>query len=150
MDTLREFLKPQYLWLLIGLGLLFLEMLIPGVVILFFGIGALLVGVLCFFIPMPLSLQLLVFMASSLLFLFALRKWAKLIFVGREGDDGKDVNSALIGTRAVVKVGAPAGRRARVELNGTEWTAEAETDLEEGQVVHVTGQDSLTLQVEAG
>lgn len=149
MDAIRELLTPRYLWLLAGFGLLFMELLTPGLIIFFFGMGALLVGILCFFVSIPLPLQLLLFVVSSVCFLLALRKWAKRVFMGRETErSGRDLNSPFAGSEAVVIAGAQPGRPGRVELNGTEWRAVAETELKEGQIVRVTGQESLTLKVD--
>ena len=47
MDWLKEFLKPELIWFLIGLVLLLMEFAIPGLVVLFFGIGAWVVAGVC-------------------------------------------------------------------------------------------------------
>jgi membrane-bound ClpP family serine protease len=46
MNSLREsFLRPELIWFLVGLLLLFVEMAIPGFVIGFFALGAWIVAV---------------------------------------------------------------------------------------------------------
>jgi membrane protein implicated in regulation of membrane protease activity len=151
MDTLKEFLKPELIWFLIGLALLVSEFAIPGVILLFFGIGAWIVAVVCVFTELSLNWQLGIFIGSSVLSLVLLRSWVKGIFLGHV-TGRQDLNVDLqdfIGERAVVKEAIAPKRRGKVELHGTHWTAEAEAEIPEGATVEVVGKDSLTLKVKA-
>ncbi len=40
MDAIKDFLSPEVIWFLIGLVLLVLELLLPGLIVGFFGINA--------------------------------------------------------------------------------------------------------------
>ncbi len=65
-------------WIVLGLLLVILEMLLPGFVLIWFGVGALLVGSLLYVIPeMSWQWQLLVFSIFSLTSVFAWRIWSK-------------------------------------------------------------------------
>ena len=55
-------------WLVIGMILVVGEIFIPSFTILWFGLGALVVGLVEMFIPMSLSTQILVWTVSSVLF----------------------------------------------------------------------------------
>lgn len=63
-------------WLVIGMILVVGEIFIPSFTILWFGLGALVVGLVEMFIPMSLSTQILVWTVSSVLFTVA---WFKFI-----------------------------------------------------------------------
>ena len=49
METLKEFLKPELIWFLVGIVLLVMEFVSPGLIIAFFGLGACVVAVVCLF-----------------------------------------------------------------------------------------------------
>ena len=39
METLKDFLKPEIIWFLIGILLLIMELFVPGLIVMFFGLG---------------------------------------------------------------------------------------------------------------
>ncbi|MEZ5524427.1 MAG: NfeD family protein [Pseudomonadales bacterium] len=56
-------------WLVLGMGLIMIEIVLPSFVSLWFGAGALLVGVLLLFLPeLPIWLQLLIWTIASVAF----------------------------------------------------------------------------------
>jgi len=149
MDWLKEFLKPELIWFLVGLALLLAEFAIPGLIVLFFGIGAWIVAISCVVAAPSLNVQLGIFIGSSVLSLVLLRSWLKGIFLGHvtgRQDLNQDLND-FIGERAVVTQAIALKRAGKVELHGTNWTAEANEDIAEGTTVEVTQKDNLTLRV---
>ncbi|MHC4858277.1 MAG: hypothetical protein ACYTBY_11000 [Planctomycetota bacterium] len=40
MDWIKDFMKPEFIWAMVGLILLLLEFALPGLIIFFFGVGA--------------------------------------------------------------------------------------------------------------
>jgi membrane protein implicated in regulation of membrane protease activity len=149
MDWLKEFLRPELIWFLIGLLLLLAEFAIPGLIILFFGIGAWIVAVTCLVAAPSLNVQLGVFIGSSVLSLLLLRSWLKGLFMGHvtgKQDLTHDLNE-FVGERAVVTQAIGPKRPGKVELHGTHWTAEADTEILEGTAVEIVAKDSLTLKV---
>ena len=77
MNTLADWLKPELIWFIIGLVLLLLEFTAPGLILFFFGVGAWVVSIICFFFGIAINLQLLIFLSSSILLLLLLRKRLK-------------------------------------------------------------------------
>ena len=57
---------PAVIWFLVGLGLLLLELVLPGLVILFFGVGAWVTALVCAFTDISLNWQILIFLVASL------------------------------------------------------------------------------------
>ena len=149
MDAIKEFLKPEIIWFLVGLALLIMEFALPGLIIAFFGVGACIVAVVCLITDIGLNAQLIIFIIASVLSLVCLRTWLKGIFMGhvKSRQDMTEDIKEFIGERAVVveKIAPKAG--GKVELHGTNWTAEADADIPEGTAVEVIGKDSLTLKV---
>ena len=149
MDWLKEFLKPELIWFLIGTLLLLAEFAIPGLIVFFFGVGAWIVAGVCLLTDISLNMQLGIFIGSSILSLVLLRSWLKGMFVGhvKAKQDLTEDLQEFVGERAVVKETITPKRTGKVELHGTNWTAEAAEEIAEGAVVEIVGKDSLTLKV---
>jgi len=149
MERLKEFLTPEIIWFLVGLVLVLAEFMIPGLVIIFFAIGAWIVAAVCLIEPQSLTVQLGVFLVSSVVSLLVLRRWAKGVFKGF-GAVNADMNVDLeefIGQRAVVTKAITPTTTGKVEFHGTGWNAEATEEIAEGTTVEIIQKDNLTLKV---
>lgn len=151
MDTIRGFLTPEIIWFLVGLLLLLMELVIPGLVIGFFGIGAWIVAIVCLFSTISLNAQLGLFIASSVLSLLLLRRWLKGIFLGHAGarQDLRHDLEEFVGHRAVVKEKIMPKLGGKVEFHGSNWEAQADQEIAEGTVVEIIGKDNITFKVKA-
>ena len=104
MEKLAEIFKPELIWFLLGLIMLLLEFVLPGLIIFFFGIGAWIVAFICLITNPSLNLQLLIFIIVSVILLVSLRKWLRGLFIGRT-DAQRDLEKHLediIGQKAIV------------------------------------------------
>lgn len=137
---------PAIIWFLIGLGLLLLELALPGLVVLFFGIGAWITSLCHAIFDINLNLQILIFLVSSLILLVLLRRFLKKKFFDRKKDEMADQLEEFIGKKAKVISDFKNGS-GQVEFKGTRWTAECDADLKAGDSVTITKKDSLTLFV---
>ncbi len=149
MDAIKEFLKPEILWFLVGLALFIMELVLPGLIIAFFGVGAFVVAIVCLIADIGTNAQLIIFMASSVVSLLCLRKWLKGIFLGHvksKQDMTKELED-IIGERAVVKEKIAPRVAGKVELHGTDWIAEADEDIAEGTTVKVVDKKNIRLKV---
>ena len=151
MDAIREYLKPELIWFLIGIALLVLEFMLPGLIVFFFGVGACIVAVVCLFVPIGINAQLAIFIVTSVLSLVLLRSWLKGIFMGHvtSRQDMTQNLEEFVGQRAVVVRKIVPKMPGKVELHGTNWEAQADEDIEEGQAVEVIGKDNITLKVKS-
>ena len=150
MERLKEFLTPEIIWFLVGLVLVLAEFMIPGLVIIFFAIGAWVVAAVCLIAPQDLTVQLGIFLASSILSLLVARRWLKGAFKGF-GAANADMNTDLedfVGQRAVVTKAITPTTAGKVEFHGTGWNAEADVEIAEGAPVRIIQKDNLTLKVE--
>ncbi len=148
MDTLNEWLKPPAVWFVVGVILLLLEFASPGVIILFFVIGAWMVAFICLFIDLSINVQLSIFILLSLFLLISLRKWFKSLLQGRfeSNEAGEEVLREFVGKKAVVtrEITATGGK---VEFQGSHWGAEAGTVIPQGTAVEIVGRNNITLIV---
>lgn len=151
METLKDYLRPELIWILVGIILFVMELGIPGLVVFFFGFGACVVGVVCFFVEMSINTQLLMFTAVSVGSLIVLRKWLKSTFIGHVVDrQNRSENlDEYLGQRVVVKEGISKGVVGKVEFHGTNWEAESDEELVEGTVAEIIGKDNITLKVKS-
>lgn len=151
MDEIKDWLKPELIWFLLGFVMLLLEFVMPGLIIFFFGIGALMVALICLVADITLNLQLTIFLLSSLVLLLSLRKWVKNIFVGqvspRESVD--ELLKEFVGQKAMVTAEITPDAEGKVEFRGTSWNAEASEVIPAGSSVRIVGKNNITLKVES-
>jgi len=151
MDTIKDLLRPEVVWFLVGLLLLVLELSLPGLIVGFFGIGAWVVAIVCLMTDIGINAQLIIFIVASVLSLLLLRKWVKGVFLGHAGAK-QDLTHDLeefVGQRAVVteKIVPKAG--GKVEFHGSRWEAQADQEIAEGAIVEIVGKDNITFKVKA-
>lgn len=137
-----------WLWILLGLALLALEMLTPGgFYVLFFGAGALVVGLLAAMgLGGTTAVQWLLFSLGSIAALVLFRQ--RLLELFTSPNEGRNVDSFAQDT-AVLLQDLPASGVGKAELRGTTWSVRnAETrDLAAGQRCRVDRVEGLTLWV---
>ena len=125
MGNLAHMLLSGPAWIVAGLIIMALEFLVPGAVIIFFGCGAVLTGVLTMLGVLPgLGAQLLTWALSSLvLVLFFRRKIAEL-FPSLERYDPRPEPEEMIGRRVLVLEDIlPDENSGRVRFQGATWQA---------------------------
>lgn len=140
-----------WLWLLVGLALLGIEMLTPGgFFTIFFGVAAIIVGALARFgIAGPAWMQWIWFSGLSIASLLVLRKplleWMRRREVKRPAVD------TLVGETAVVLELVPGSGVGKAELRGTSWSARSAdgSSLPVGARCRVDRVDGLTLWIKA-
>jgi membrane protein implicated in regulation of membrane protease activity len=149
MDSLKDWLKPELIWFIIGLVLLLLEFVVPGLIIFFFGVGAFVVALLCIFLDISVNLQLLLFLVSSIVLLVVLRRELSKTFMGHVGfsqDTSENMDDFTGGRAKVIRVIRP-NMPGRVEFHGSQWDAESDEEIPEGAQVEVMGKSNITLKV---
>lgn len=143
--------NAELLWFLVGLVLLLSELMLPGFVIVFFGIGAWITAALVAFGLLPnFNAQLLVFLVSSILALVLFRRRGKKYFEGSVSRTMKpgDTFDSIKGQHAVaISAIIPNVPGGQVEFHGTPWSAESEVPIAAGQPVEIIEQESLVLRV---
>jgi inner membrane protein len=142
--------SPEITWTILGLVLVFIEFFIPGLVIIFFGVGALITALITWMFSPSLTIQFLVFTVSSILFLIGLRKYLKTTFVGKmKGENGEQNFNVEIGKIIpVTEYIQPGEVGGRVRYQGTTWSAKADVPIPPGESVRIIGCENITLVVE--
>lgn len=149
MEWLGEWGKPEIIWFVIGLVLIISEFAMPGLIIIFFGFGAILTAILCIIFDFSLNIQLLLFTIFSLASLLLLRKYLKNIFYGKIKPTATDLEdeSEYVGRKAVVVSKIEAGGEGKIELDGSHWSATSNETIDAGTRVKITAHKNLTMKV---
>ncbi|MCC7251742.1 NfeD family protein [Hyphomicrobium sp.] len=150
MSALIDFFASlgPWSWVIAGVLLMALETLIPGVYFLWFGISAVVVGVLLFGTGDAISQpwQLVLFALISVATVFAVRRFANLQSVESAEKDLNQRGAQYFG-RVVVVEDAISGGRGRVRVDDTLWLA-AGADAPKGSRVRITGANGIVFTVE--
>ena len=129
-------------WLVLGFSLMIAEMFIPTFASLWFGTAAVIVAALSWLLPIPLLFQVLIWLALSVLFLFAWIKYIKPLSVDRTkvGLSG----SMIIGETGMIVVKPQTDVLGVIRFNvpiagADEWSCRTQGDIVEvGDRVVVT------------
>lgn len=145
-------IDPALYWLVIGVMLFFLEMAVPGFILFFFGMGALVTAVAAWLTPISIAWQLALFISTSLIFVLGLRKLIQNTFFSpaatKDGEADVDVMRAVPGDKGVVSMTIVPPAEGRIKYSGTSWRASADEKIDAGEIVAVVRQKGLVIHVE--
>lgn len=137
-------------WLVLGIFLVCLEFIVPGAIVVFLGVAALLVGGLLYFsiVTSWVSAFIAWFILSLFLMLF-LRSLFVVYFEGDSRIDNVDEDKDMIGSVVEVIETIHPYKDGRVRFRDSSWTARSEEELAVGQKVRVVKRLGNTLQVQS-
>ncbi|MBL8845121.1 MAG: NfeD family protein [Hyphomicrobium zavarzinii] len=140
-------------WFIAGVLLMALETLVPGVHFLWFGLAAVVVGILVFALTasglgeaLSLPWQLVLFAVISVATVFWVRRFANAQNVESDEKDLNDRGAQYVGRIVVVEDAITSGR-GRVRVGDTLWPASG-ADAEKGARVRITGSHGTVFIVE--
>ncbi|MFD1198936.1 NfeD family protein [Brucella gallinifaecis] len=136
-------------WFVLGLALLILEILAPGIFLIWFGVAALVTGMLAFLLgslaAFGWQLQIALFLLLAVVFVLAGRR-----FFGSSGRQDEPLlnrrGDQLVGQRATLAEPIINGR-GRIRINDTTWRIKG-PDLPAGTEVRIISFDQITLEME--
>ncbi len=144
-------IDPALYWLIIGVMLFFLALAVPGYILFFFGLGALITALVTWLFQVNILWQLILFMSTSLVPLICLRKGTNnksLASISEGGEEKEDVMLAVSGEKGVVSKTIAPPAEGQIKYSGTFWKATADEIIEEGEIVTVISQKRLVIHVE--
>jgi inner membrane protein len=145
MPFLEQLTAPWW-WLVAGAILLILEVVLPGVFLLWLGVAALLVGALLWVMPLAFVMQFVVFGALAALLVIFARVFLRY---GVSVSDRSAMNlrgHRYVGQTVVVAEAIRDGR-GKVHVGDTQWVALG-SDAVAGSRVKVTAVEGTQLRVE--
>ncbi len=139
----------NFVWFLVGIIFIFFEFIIPGLVIAFFGVGAIITAIVTSIFTLSIAMQVAVFSVSSILSIVLLRKYFTKVFAGKElnAEDNENFNIELGKMVPVVELIEPNIIGGKVKYQGTLWPAKSDVTISPGESVEIIGRDNITLIV---
>lgn len=135
------------LWLGSGIFLMAVEFLVPGLVMVFVGLGSLTVvfGMHFGYIDGILQ-QFITFFISSIIYLFTLRFLVLRFVPSVTRKENIDEDEEVMGSIVEIVADINSGEFGRVEHSGSSWQARAEGDqtILKGEQVKIVGRDNIT------
>jgi len=135
------------LWLGSGIFLMAIEFLIPGLVMVFVGLGALTValGMHLGYID-EIVQQFITFFISSIIYLLTLRFLVLRFVPSVTRKENIDEDEEVMGSIVEIVADINSGEFGRVEHSGSSWQARAEGDqtILKGEQVKIIGRDNIT------
>jgi membrane protein implicated in regulation of membrane protease activity len=147
-----QYLNNYLYWLIGGALLVLLEFLVPGLVVVFLGLGALLTGGVLYLRWITEPVALLAFFAfSSILMLATLRRLIMRFYPSDSERVEADEDKLLIGQKATaISTIYPSDFSGRIRFSGTTWSARSERgEIAEGAEVVIVGRENINFVVRA-
>lgn len=144
-------LSPALIWFIVGVVFIVIELLVPGLIFIFFAAGAWIAGLSVWMLDVGLTTQIVIFIIASLVLLFTLRKYSMETFKGNKKESMDDnYADSKIGKQAVVTKSISSTQAGEIKVQGSFWRAVADADISEGAAVVIESQESedgLTFKV---
>lgn len=138
-------------WLGLGILLVLAEFILPGLVSVFVGLGALtVVALLHFNYIESIPAQLITWFVSSTVYIFSLRLLVMRFYPSDTEKQNIDEDQLIIGQLVDVTETIPVGGTGRVAYGNTTWPAYSNSDQEvsAGEKVKVISRENITWLVE--
>lgn len=145
MNGLEGF-EAHWVWIAIGLILAALELLVPGVYLIWLAVAAIVTGLLTLGLDLGLPAQIIVFVSTSLIAAYSARRFLRDSPIESTDPLLNQRGSRLVGETAIVTQALDGGT-GRIKYGDSEWIARG-PDLEIGTRVRIIGSDGAILLVE--
>jgi membrane protein implicated in regulation of membrane protease activity len=139
-------LAAHWVWLTLGLVLAGLEMLVPGVYLIWLAAAAIITGVLTATLDLSLPVQVIDFVFLSLIIAFSAKRFLRDRPIASSDPLMNRRGARLVGESAVVVLAIEHGS-GRVKLGDSEWIARG-PDAAVGERVRISGSEGAILLVE--
>ena len=142
-----EFVSPVLIWFLLGIGFFVMELVAPGFILFFLGIGAWCTASVLAIVKISLTVQMIIFLISSLVTLISLRSWLRSVFLGDSSEEDDSVNVDSVPTTGIVTEAIMPPGLGRVKYGGSFWKAAADESIAVDTVVQILKRKNLIVQV---
>ena len=144
--------SPVVNWVIAGLALSLLELIVPGVYLIWFGFAAFVVSIAVYFMPLEFTTQLIVFaIASSIFAVIGVAVYRYIFSKAQVPAEYKNLNNTAeqyVGQLVTVAEDT-ADNRTKVKIGDTYWLASSQKPFKQGDTAKVVGvKDSLILIIE--
>ncbi|MXP48201.1 NfeD family protein [Altererythrobacter luteolus] len=145
MDLFDNF-DPVWIWLAAGLALAALEMVVPGVYLIWLAAAAIITGALAFVLDLGVLFQVINFVFLALIMVYSAKRWLRDRPIESSDPLLNNRGGRMVGETAVV-VAPIDGGEGRVKFGDSEWIARG-PDCGAGTRVRITAAKGPILAVE--
>ena len=144
--------SPVVNWVIAWLALSLLELIVPGVYLIWFGFAAFVVSIAVYFMPLEFTTQLIVFaIASGIFAVIGVAVYRYIFSKAKVPAEYKNLNNTAeqyVGQLVTVAEDT-ADNRTKVKIGDTYWLASCQKPFKQGDTAKVVGvKDSLILIIE--
>jgi membrane protein implicated in regulation of membrane protease activity len=139
-------IELHWAWLGLAAALALLELVFPGVFLVWIALAAAATSIVTLLLGVPLPFQVMLFALFAIASVYAGRRWYAAHHVPSDDPLLNDRAARLVGTRVNV-VSAIRGGQGRVKVGDGVWNCRG-PDCDEGTSVRITGADGTCLRVE--
>ena len=144
--------SPVFNCVIAGLALSLLELIVPGVYLIWFGFAAFVVSIAVYFMPLEFTTQLIVFaIASGIFAVIGVAVYRYIFSKAQVPAEYKNLNNTAeqyVGQLVTVAEDT-ADNRTKVKIGDTYWLASCQKPFKQGDTAKVVGvKDSLILIIE--
>ncbi len=137
-------------WVICGILMMMAEFAIPGIFMIWIGIGAVLTGIICMFLPdLSVSVQLLIFAVFSMISVFLGWFIYGRVFGKSQKEEYSDLNQGtkeFIGKKYPLISDVKNGQ-AQIKIGDSVWPVRTEENMRTGEMVTVSKVDGMVLYV---
>ena len=141
-----EGIDAHWVWVTIGLVLAILEMLVPGVYLIWLAVAALATGLLTFMLDLSLPMQVIDFVFLALIAAFSAKRFLRDRPIESADPMMNRRLDRMVGQTGTITVALEHGS-GRVHVGDSDWMATG-PDIAEGTRVRIIGSEGGTLRVE--
>ena len=145
MDWLND-LDAHWVWLTLGLVLAGLEMLVPGVYLIWLAVAAIITGVLTGLFDLSLPMQVIDFVFLALILAFSAKRFLRYKPIDSADPLMNRRGARMVGETALVVQAIEHGS-GRVHIGDSDWIARG-PDVAAGERVRIVGSEGASLLVE--
>lgn len=139
------FEKVEFIWFVLGIIGILLEFILPGGIVIFPGIAAVIVGSLLHFgVITSQYYAMIIWLILSIILLFTIRQVFIKYFEGDSHIDNTDEDIDAIGSIVEVIEDCDVEKIGRIKFRGTTWEALGESKISRGDSAHVIARNDNT------
>ena len=136
--NLDSIFSAWLIWFLLGIGLAFLELLMPGFIVLFFGIGCWIVAGALLIWNLTVAQQIGLFIGGTIASIVLLRRLLMRVFRGLSSSSAQaDFDDFPKGEHVKVVRSISPDRKGRILYRGAPWDATSDEEIMEGEEVEL-------------
>ncbi len=139
-------MTSETFWIVAGILLLCVELIAPGMYLMFLGAAAILTGLIALAIPLPLGAEIALFAASSVASVFVAKRWFDVYPILSSSPLLNARIAQMIGQTVEVVEPIQHGH-GRVKVGDSVWPASG-PDADVGARMRITGAEGNRLEVE--